>query len=385
MRLVGNRVLLTLVAAGALAAWALPFLTRAPNRLVTGVGIRLAQLADPWAGVLLLPAVLLACGIVLPQSRRTLVIVAIAATLLLGGLVWLAGAQAASLAAAAPPAARISLGGGFWLLALCAWLAAVDAIERLRVSPAARTLAGIAVLMPVVALAAAGELAALSLAREYAGRRDVFATALVQHVAIVAAALLPTVSIGVPLGIAAFRRARWRGPVFAVLNAIETVPSLALFGLLLTPLALLASVLPGLREAGVGGIGVAPAVLALTLYSLLPVVRGTVAGLTQVPQSAVEAATGMGMSAGRIFRKIEWPLAFPVLLAGVRIAAVQAVGLTVVAALIGAGGLGALVFQGLASSALDLVLLGVAPVIALSVAVDAGFRLLARRCVPVSA
>ena len=120
----------------------------------------------------------------------------------------------------------------------------------------------------------------------------------------------------------------------------------------------------------------APAVIALMLYSLLPVVRSTVAGLEQVPRPVVEAATGMGLTRGQVFGKVELPIALPVFLSGVRIAAVQAVGLAVVAALIGAGGLGALVFQGLASGALDLVLLGVIPVVALAVVVDAAFRLL---------
>jgi len=161
-----------------------------------------------------------------------------------------------------------------------------------------------------------------------------------------------------------------------VLNVIQTVPSIALFGLLMAPLAWAASALPGLRQFGISGIGVAPAVIALVLYSLLPVVRSTVAGLAQVPRPVVEAAVGMGLTRGQIFGKVELPIALPVLISGVRIAAVQAVGLAVVAALIGAGGLGALVFQGLASGALDLVLLGVIPVMALAVVVDAIFRIL---------
>src|SRR6185369_5701281 len=143
------------------------------------------------------------------------------------------------------------------------------------------------------------------------------------------------------------------------------------------PLALLATAIPGLRELGISGIGVAPAVIALVLYSLLPVVRSTVAGLVQVPSPVVDAATGMGLSRAQIFRRVEVPIALPLFLSGVRIAAVQAVGLAGVAALIGAGGLGALVFQGLASGALDLVLLGVIPTVALAVVVDAAFRVLA--------
>ena len=315
-------------------------------------------------------------GIFLPQRRRSYAAVAIAAALLLFGLTWLAGAHAAHLVETSSATSRTAFGGGFWLLALMMWLAAVDAIERLRLGPVGATVAHLAVLLPMVALLFAGELEHLSLLREYATRRDVFYVALFRHVEIVAAALLPTLLIGIPLGIALFRRAKSQVPVFAVLNVIQTVPSIALFGLLMVPLALVAGALPGLRQFGISGIGLAPAVIALVLYSLLPVVRSTVAGLAQVPPPVVEAATGMGLTQAQVFRKVELPIALPVFLSGLRIAAVQAVGLAVVAALIGAGGLGALVFQGLASGALDLVLLGVIPVIALAVVVDAVFRIL---------
>jgi osmoprotectant transport system permease protein len=373
---VKNRVLLVLVIGALAAAWGLAFLTVAPNRLVTGIAIPLARISDPWRDLLLLPAAVLVLGIFLPQFRRTHAAVAVAATLLLFGLAWLAGAHAARLAETSSATSRTAFGGGFWLLALMMWLAAVDAIERLRLGPVGATVAHLAVLMPIVALLFAGELEQLSLLREYATRRDVFHVALGRHVEIVTAALLPTLLVGIPLGIALYRRAKSQAPVFAVLNVIQTVPSIALFGLLMVPLALLATALPGLRQFGISGIGLAPAVIALVLYSLLPVVRSTVAGLAQVPLPVVEAAAGMGLTRGQVFRKVELPIALPVFLSGLRIAAVQAVGLAVVAALIGAGGLGALVFQGLASGALDLVLLGVIPVIALAVVVDAVFRIL---------
>ena len=381
---VKNRVLLILVIGALATAWGLAFLTVAPNRLVTGTAIALAQTVAPWRYVLLLPAAILVTGVFLPQRRRTHWAVAIAATLLLFGLAWFAGAHAARLAEAMPATSRTAFGGGFWLLALIMWLAAVDAIERLHFGPVAATLAHLAVFLPVVALLFSGELDQVSLLKEYATRREVFGSAFVRHIEIVAAALLPTLLVGIPLGVALFRRHASQAPVFVVLNVIQTVPSIALFGLLMVPLALVATAIPALREFGISGIGMAPAVFALVLYSLLPVTRSTVAGLAQVPRSVVESATGMGLTRGQIFGRVELPIALPVLLSGVRIAAVQAVGLAVVAALIGAGGLGALVFQGLASGALDLVLLGVIPVIALAVVVDATFRMLAGyRAVPI--
>ncbi|MFZ2388194.1 MAG: ABC transporter permease, partial [Polaromonas sp.] len=168
-----------------------------------------------------------------------------------------------------------------------------------------------------------------------------------------------------------------RPALFASLNIIQTIPSIALFGLLMAPLALLAASVPVLAHWGIKGVGLAPAVIALTLYSLLPVVRSTAAGLGQVPQPVIDAALGMGMTSRQIFWQVEAPLALPVFLAGLRVATVQTIGMAVVAALIGAGGFGAIMFQGLLGGALDLVLLGVVPVVAMAVGVDALLKTLA--------
>jgi osmoprotectant transport system permease protein len=136
----------------------------------------------------------------------------------------------------------------------------------------------------------------------------------------------------------------------------------------MAPLAALGTMLPG---SGISGVGPLPAVIALTLYSLLPIVRNTAVGLDGVPAPVREAARGMGLTPRQIFLRVDLPLALPVFLSGLRITVVQAVGLAAVAALIGAGGLGAIMFQGLFANALDLVLLGAVPVILLAVAADA--------------
>jgi osmoprotectant transport system permease protein len=198
----------------------------------------------------------------------------------------------------------------------------------------------------------------------------VFADAVGRHMTLVGASVGIAAAIGFPLGVAAARRAALQSPVFAVLNVLQTIPSIALFGLLILPLSALAAAMPRLAQYGVGGIGVAPAIIALVLYALLPVVRNTSVGLTGVDSAAIEAGRGMGMSPGQIFRGIELPLALPVLLAGLRIVTVQAIGLAVVAALIGAGGLGTFVFEGLGQYAVDLVMLGALPAIFLALAAD---------------
>jgi osmoprotectant transport system permease protein len=211
---------------------------------------------------------------------------------------------------------------------------------------------------------------ALSLAHEYRTRQDLFAAALIRHIVLVSAAVGLAMLIGFPLGIAAARRRRWQGPLFAVLNLLQTIPSIALFGLLIVPLSALATAVPALAALGVGGIGPAPAVIALILYALLPIVRNTVSGIAGVDPSVIDAARGMGMTKRQLFWRVELPLALPMLIAGLRIVTVQAVGLAVVAALIGAGGLGTFVFEGLGQYAADLVLLGALPAIGLALAAD---------------
>ena len=392
-----NRVLLLLLTTGLAAAAGLAFLRHAPNRLVSGVRISLFEMVSAGGGLqpgwallsIGLPVLLLAAAVFLRDSRFTRLIVIGAATLLLGGLASLAGAEAARLSSVAlalgagttPGIERTSLGGAFWMLSGLAWLIAGDAITHLGLKPVWRLIAGTAVIAPVLICLTTGQLDQLSLLKEYANRKELFNTALLQHVQIVLASLLPSLLIGVPLGISSVREGRWmtalRAPMFASLNIIQTIPSIALFGLLMAPLALLATSLPLLAQWGIKGVGLAPAVIALTLYSLLPIVRSTAAGMSQVPRPVIDAAFGIGLTPRQVLWKVELPLALPVFIAGLRVATVQTIGMAVVAALIGAGGFGAVMFQGLLGGALDLVLLGVVPVVAMAVAVDAVLKTLA--------
>jgi osmoprotectant transport system permease protein len=373
---VTNRVLLTLLLLMLAGGLGLPLLTDAPNRLIAGHGIALSALLHGDRALLLLPFCVLAALPFAPQTRRTQVLSATSAALLLFCLGMLAGTAATRLSGGADSLVRISFGGGFWVLSALSCLIATDAIARATASRSARILLNLLVFAPVAVLLVGGQLDQLSILKEYANRKDVFDDAVLRHLQILLLTLLPSALLGLPLGLAAVRYQRLQRALFPVLNLIQTIPSLALFGLLIAPLAALARQFPWLAAHGVSGIGMTPAIIALVMYSLLPLVRSTVAGLEQVPSGVVEAAHGMGLTRRQVFLRVEVPLALPVFLSGLRITAVQAVGLTVVAALIGAGGLGGIVFQGLLSSALDLVLLGVIPVVVLAVIVDSGFKLI---------
>ena len=368
-----NRVLL-LLAVIALAAGALPFVNFAPNRLMSGEGRAAWQVWSFSPALLFIPLGLL-LGLSLVRGRRALALTLIVCELLFAALVWSAGLAASHLATSESPLARTGVGSGLWLwLALC-WLACSDVIRRLSPQPLWRWLLQAQIWILPLLLLFRGELNALSLLKEYANREDIFNDALAQHLTLLLGTLFPALLIGVPLGILCYRRPQRQGPVFAVLNVIQTIPSVALFGLLIAPLAGLTRAWPWLSSLGIAGTGMTPALIALVLYALLPLARGVLAGLSQVPADVLESADAMGMNTRQRFWQIQLPLALPVLLRSLRVVAVQTVGMAVIAALIGAGGFGALVFQGLLSSALDLVLLGVVPTIVLAVVIDALFAL----------
>jgi osmoprotectant transport system permease protein len=222
-----------------------------------------------------------------------------------------------------------------------------------------------------------GGLSQVSIGREYATHSDVFWQLAAQHVALAGAALLFGTVIGVPIGIAAARRPRLRAVSLGVTGILETVPSLALLGLLIAPLAALAAAYPVLGAAGISGIGAAPALIALTTYTLLPIVRGTYVALVSVDPALLDAAAGMGMSRRQRFARVELPLALPLVIEGIRVAIVLIIGITTVTAFVGEGGFGALIFQGVGQNAPDLILLGALPVIALAVLADYALRAVA--------
>jgi len=366
-----NRVVPVLFAVASAAVLGGGFVTLAPNRLVSGRPIGLFAAVDGRlsAAIAVLGVALFATA-ALPPGRALYRAAAVLAGALLLLALAAAGDAAAAHTATAPALARVSLGAGFWVLFGAAALAVVDALQRAAAGPGERVAVVAALAAAFAIMAQAGLFDSLSLAREYQAREPAFAAAFVRHAALVAAAVGPALLIGFPLGVAAVRRPRWQGPLFAVLNLLQTIPSIALFGLLIVPLSALAAAAPWLAALGVGGIGPAPAIIALILYALLPVVRNTVAGIAGVDAAVIDAARGMGMTRRQLFWRVELPLALPLLLAGLRIVTVQTIGLAVVAALIGAGGLGTFVFAGLGQYAADLVLLGALPAIALALAAD---------------
>ncbi len=187
-----------------------------------------------------------------------------------------------------------------------------------------------------------------------------------EHLWLTLSAMLLAVGVGVPLGILLTRRRRLAGPVIGFANVVQTIPSLALFGLLLP--------IPWLGENAAR-----LAILALTGYALLPILRNTYAGIDSIDAALIDVANAMGMTGWQRLTKVELPLAANVILAGVRTAAVTCVGVATIAAAIGAGGLGELIFRGVASVDNGLVLAGAIPAALLALVADAGLGMVERR------
>jgi osmoprotectant transport system permease protein len=186
-----------------------------------------------------------------------------------------------------------------------------------------------------------------------------------QHIGLVAISTALATLVGLPLGVLVARRPAWRRPVLGLANVFQTIPSLALFGLLIP----------------VFGIGAWTAITALVVYALLPIVRNTCTGIAGVDPAVREAGRGMGMTDGELLRLVELPLAAGVILAGVRIATVVSVGIATIAAAIGAGGLGVYIFRGVATVDDTLILAGAIPAALLALLADALLGLAERRLV----
>jgi osmoprotectant transport system permease protein len=356
-------VIALLVAYGALAA---PFATFRANRIVPGEAKTILDALPAGTGVALLALMVFAAIIVLLKTPTLLRLVT--AALALAAIAVFIGMAATQLTPPENTYARVSPASGFWILLFAFALLAADSITRLRPQPVVRVLLLLVTLGGAAAILMSGLWDGLSILKEYAGRADVFWLEAGKHVTLALGSLAASVIVGLPLGILCHRVEPLRAGVLNTLNLIQTIPSIALFGILIAPLGWIAVNVPGAAALGIRGIGAAPAFVALFLYSLLPVVANTVVGLAGVPREANEAARGIGMTDRQRLFGIELPLAMPVILTGIRIVLVQNIGLATIAALIGGGGLGVFVFQGIGQTAMDLVLLGAVPTVVLAFA-----------------
>lgn len=356
-------VLIAMIAAVGLV---LPFALLKANRIVPGEPRSIIDGLPGSLGFLLLA--LLFIGILTALLRVPNMVKLGASAAALFGLFLLIGVTASNLMPPDNDYARVSPSSGFWLLVFANSLMLADVLTRLRLRPWMRI--GILLVACIVLslLLYSGSWNDLSILREYASRSRAFWQEARTHILLTFGSVAAAILVGIPLGILCYRQKPLRAAILNVLNIVQTIPSIALFGLLIAPMAWIAASIPGASAIGISGIGTAPALVALFAYSLLPVVSNTVVGLLGVSAVAVDAARGMGMTGRQRLLGVELPLAFPVILTGIRIVLVQNIGLATIAALIGGGGFGVFVFQGIGQTAMDLVLLGAVPTVALAFA-----------------
>ncbi|MGX5841418.1 ABC transporter permease [Mesorhizobium sp. ArgA1] len=350
----------------AYAAFFASFATFRANRIVPGEARSILEALPAIVGPLLLAIAVVAAIIALLKTPLVLRLAASVAAL--AALAIFIGVAGTFLTPTGNTFARISPASGFWLLIFAFTLLLADVLTRLNLSPLARVGVLVIAALAIGVLLVSGLWDSLSILKEYANRADSFWAEGSKHITLALGSLAAAVIVGLPLGILCHRVERLRAGVLNVLNIVQTIPSIALFGLLIAPLGWVAAHVPGAAALGIRGIGTAPAFVALFLYSLLPVVANTVVGLAGVPRAANDAARGMGMTDRQRLFGVEFPLAFPVILTGIRIVLVQNIGLATIAALIGGGGFGVFVFQGVGQTAMDLVLLGAVPTVALAFA-----------------
>ena len=450
-----NPIALLGAAVGLLALLSLPgfrpdWLLFKANRLVAGESFAPFALSAMWtfglAGIWLGTALV---GMFVPKLRATLLSLLAAAALVVT-LLFVGTATDGLLEESSR--ARVSLQGGVWLSVLAYYITLFAALHEAKGSAFRKILLVAPGLLIAFGIILSGQLSGLGLAQELSNQGEDFQAEVVRHLALAGTSVLLAVLIGIPAAIASARRDGVASIVLPTVSLLQTLPSLALFGLMLSPLAqlgrslslgrgllfivlgclpalllwvwargregktwtfvfiTLTAALPlglltiilavilndvfvalfsfsfaelnlgrglgaSLQSWGVRGIGTAPALIALTLYALLPIVRNTYTGIKEVPNAAIEAGRGMGMSPAQILRRVELPLALPLINEGLRASLVLTIGIATVAFLIGAGGLGTFIQRGISQVVPDLILLGAIPVIILALALDGLLRM----------
>lgn len=354
-----------------LALAILPLGTFRPNRVVRGIPLDAAAVLEGrvWpsaAAALLLTAALLYAFKDRVGKPAVLYGVPWLFTMVPGLLMMLLSQMCPAGASFDMEVARMSLSSGFWLL-----FAGILILQS--GAPRGGILMSLTVLFSL-AVPGSGLTPYLALYKEFINIETTFYAELRRHLTLalssVAVAMLP----GILLGYACHRHLRLREWILGAVNLFQVAPTLSLLGLIMIPLTLLSKNVPIVAELGIRGVGFAPAFIVLTLYCLLPITANAFSGFDQVEAAVVDSAVAIGMTKRQIFRQVLLPLALPLIFSGIRTAVTQNVGNTILAGLIGGGGMGALIFLGLSQSATDLVILGTIPVVLMALILDVVFK-----------
>jgi len=340
-----------------------------PNRVLTGTDISTKELFGNGFFLLLFASLVLLFLTVLNKKSYKLMI-GMFILLIVGLVLYLLGGALDDDAYNQTVMGRMSIGGGLWVFLMGVFMVLSGNFKNYEKAILHRRLFYLAIFLIILFFLFSGHLDKLSIMKEFFNRSQTFFRQFNRHFSLAFLSVLVGILIGVPIGLLIYKSKKTNNPLLFLINLGQTIPTLSLLGLIMVPLAFLGERSEFLRNIGVRGVGFTPAFLVLIIYALFPIVHNTIAGLNMVDQNLLEVASGMGMKGYQAFWKVQLPLSLPVVLGGIRTAMTQSIGNTILAGLIGGGGLGSIIFLGLAQAAPDLILLGVIPLIAMAFMLD---------------
>lgn len=349
----------------------LSFASYRPNRVQSGTEIAARALfGNAFYALLALVLILLALVCLSKRNKRFAAASGVVGVLFVAALLFMLGTAAAGPAFTAVPNGRLSIGPGFWLSLIGVFMVIRGNFNGYEKAGSIRRLLYLTVFSILAAFFISGYLNELSIMKEFFNRKDTFFEQIGRHFVLAFSSVVLGIAIGIPIGIFIYKSNKPHKAILFFINVGQTVPTLSLLGLIMAVLAFASEKSRLLGGLGLKGIGFMPAFIVLVIYALFPIVHNTLSGLKMVDGDVVQAARGMGMTNRQTLLKVELPSSLPVLLGGIRTALTQSIGNTILAGLIGGGGLGSIIFLGLAQSAPDLILLGVIPLLAVAFLLD---------------
>lgn len=313
--------------------------------------------------LLVLTVVLLVLVFVKAQNENMNFLAGIVASVCLGCAILFAG-QAVNVVEVPAKSGRVSMSLGCYLYVCIAYLAEVKCNEYI-----SRTWKRFIVIFIgfgiVIASFVTGQLSGLSVMKEYVSYHSQFIEYFGNHISMSFKVVVCGIIFGIPLGWVAYKKPRAGKIIQTILNAIESIPSLALICVMMFPLSFLSNQFPVLKEHGIAGVGATPVFCALFCYALFQIVNSMYGALKVVDKQYIDAARGMGMTALQIFTKVELPIILPVIISGIRVSLTSTILGVTIGSYIGYGGLGKFILQGLNGFAIDLIMLGTLPIMGL--------------------
>lgn len=348
------------------------FVEYRPNRVLSGINIKAQDLFGKNFYWMLLCSILLLVLIIINHKKYRLFI-GFTLISLMGLVLYLLGIISNQEYFQQIPNSRISLGLGFWSIFLGIHMVMSGCCKGEQKDTIYKRLFYIITFLLILAFLLSGHLNNLSLMKEFLNRKTSFSQQINRHFLLSFLSVIFGLFIGIPLGILIHKKHSINSPLLFLINLGQTIPTLSLLGLIMVLLTLTSEQSSFLKRIGVSGVGFSPAFIVLIIYALFPIIHNTIAALKIIDPDLIETATGLGMKSRQVFWKVQFPLSLPIIIGGIRIAMTQSIGNSILAGLIGGGGLGSIIFLGLAQAAPDLILLGVIPLVVMAFLFDSFF------------